>query len=255
MIIILTTIFSSTFAVAAPSASDRIEIREVFGPKEVKVLINNKEKILYVGDEVFLGNTIETKAKQIVQLEAFDKSQWKVAPETTLKLEKRLAEKKTLSYWVFGLVKGYLWGKVTPHPDKEGFRQKIITKSAAMGIRGTEYLLAGDQNSEVDVLEGKVWWGSSDGFEEGTYQEVKAGEHAEAIAREIKKPVPSTLKGNDLLNKYHLVLSEADLAEAAKMNERSPEDCHVRAEGWKSKDGTSRGKCYRADPKIKDADE
>lgn len=242
-------LFFAFLAFAAPTASDRIQIKEVFGAKEVRVLINNKENIRYVGDELFLGNVIETKPKQIVLLESFDKSQWKVAPETTLKLEKRLAEKKTLSYWVFGLVKGYLWGKVTPNTDKEGYRLKIKTKSAAIGIRGTEYLLAGNDNSELDVLEGTVWWGKSENFEPNSYVEVKAGEHAEMVNGEIVKPAATTLKGDDLLLKYRLVLSKDDLDKAEKENERSPEDCRAMGQGWKSKAGTNRGECYRASPK------
>lgn len=243
------TLLFCLIAYAAPASSDRVQIKEVFGAREVKVLLNNKEKTLFVGDELFLGNTVETKAKQIVVLEGFDRSQWKVAPETTLKLEKRLSEKKTISYWVFNLVKGNLFGQVTPQPDKDGFRQKVITKNAALGIRGTKYLLSSDQNSELDVLEGSVWWGTSPEFEANSYVEVKAGEHSEVQNKEVKKPVPSSLNGDDLLNKYHFVLSQADIEETAKANVKSPNDCRVHAQGWKSKDGTNRGECFRASPK------
>ena len=241
-------IIMGNIAWALPSTSDRISIDNVVGPSAVKIIRRTgKEEQKSVGDELFLGDTIETTAKQIVSLQSYDGSVWKIAPETSIKLESRQPESNNFSYWIFSMVKGSLWGKVNPGSDKESYKVKIKTKTAAIGIRGTEYLMQGnDAEAEVDVLEGKVWWGPSEKFEPGSFIEVKAGEHAELRNKTISKPIPTIQKGQDLLRKYRLALDEdRKTANGEVQGVSSIEDCHHRGMGWKNKNGSRLGECYR----------
>src|SRR4051812_24827790 len=110
----------------ASLTSDRIEITEVVGPPKVVVVRGKKtEESVGKGAEIFVGDEIRSAAKQIVSLRAYDGSQWKVAPETNLKIEKRVPEDKSLFYWVFGIIRGSLWGKVSPQEKKDAFRLKV----------------------------------------------------------------------------------------------------------------------------------
>jgi hypothetical protein len=243
MLILL--LLSSLPAWAGPDFSDRLQLEKVYGPKAVKVVraVGNKETSLYQGDAVFVGDEIHTAAGQIVELSAWDKSAWKVAPNSRLKLESRKPDKKTLFYWTMNLVKGGMWGKVEKEAaDKNGFRLKVKTKYASMGIRGTEYLLSGDDKlSSLDVLEGVVWWGGSAEFEPGSYKEVKAGQHAE-MGPDGKVNIHSSQGDVPTLAKRYGVVP-ADAQESAG-GLHSIDSCKAQGKGWKAVSGSSSlGEC------------
>lgn len=234
--VLLCSFASISWAASGPQASDRILIKQILGSESVKVIKKKVEKKLKAGEELALGDEIITEAKQIAVLQGYDGSQWKVAPNSSLKLEKLNPDKNNYSYWVFQMAKGSLWGKVQPAADKEGYRLKLKTKNAAMGIRGTEYLVADNElQAELDVLEGKVWWGTSDNFEPGTFTEVKAGEHAEIKGKERSAPVPTKEKGNALLELYHLFWDEKE--HQAEETGTTPRSCRDKGMGWRMKDG------------------
>jgi hypothetical protein len=237
---------------APPTASDRLVLKDTFGSPELKVLRQGSEKkaeTVTKGAELFVGDIVETVARQVVSLESFDGSVWKLAPNTKLKLEARVPQKKDFFHWTFAMQQGAMWGKVLPRKDAEGFRLKVKTRNAAMGIRGTEYRLETKEDfTGLDVLEGVVWFGNASGFEPGTYVEVKAGEHAEIGGDgKPKASAMSTAKGATLTEKYGL--SEklpSMLSETVENAPNSPEDCRVRGEGWASKTGaTNRGECKK----------
>ncbi len=236
----------SLSAMAAPEISNRIQLEKVHGPREVSVIraVGNKAETVGAGSVLFVGDTVVTSAGQIVELSAYDGSAWKIAPRTRLKLEARTPDKKSLSYWTFQLVTGSMWGQVPKDPSAgDSFRLKVKTKSAAMGIRGTEYLLGGDEKlSTLDVLEGTVWWGKSAEFAEGTYKEVHAGEHAEmGTGGEIQ--VRSSASDKSTLAKhYGLGPSQAETDPKASATR---EECFSKGMGWRSRDGLPLGECYR----------
>ncbi|MGZ3653631.1 MAG: FecR domain-containing protein [Bdellovibrionota bacterium] len=232
-------------AIAAPALSDRIQISEVVGPKDVKVVraVGGKEVTLHNGEDLFVGDTLSVAPKQIVGITAYDGSQWKLAPGTVFKAEARKADKATQSFWAFQLIKGSMWGKVKKEAEpKDGFRLKVRTKTAALGIRGTEYLLEGDDTrSGMDVLEGTVWWGNDPAFAPGTYQEITAGHHGEVgvdgkvVVSDTKEDVPALKK------KYGLTISADAQSGAAAAGTTA--QCLALGKGWKSKDGSSQGEC------------
>lgn len=241
-------VFASLSAIAAPDQSDRILLEKVHGFKELKVIRASgaKEEVAKEGDMFFVGDVLITGKGQIAQLSAFDKSSWLLAPESRLKLDSRKPDKKSLAYWTFDLSQGSMWGEVArpepgKEPGKEGFRLKTRTKFASLGIRGTEYLLGGDDKlSTLDVLKGTVWWGRSAEFAEGTYREVKAGEHAE-LGPEGEVSVRASAGDKSALARLYGVALPESAAPAEKA--RSKLDCFARGKGWRSPDGSSWGEC------------
>jgi len=231
-------------AFAAPELSDRIRVEKVHGPKELKVIrgAGMKEEAASAGDMLFVGDTVITAVGQIVELSAFDQSRWAVAPGSRLKLESRKPDAKSLFYWTFNLISGAMWGEVPKESaPKDSFRLKVKTKFASMGIRGTEYLLGGDEKlSTLEVLEGTVWWGKSLDFAPGSYREVKAGQHAE-MGPDGKITVHSSRGDKTALAKRYGVVpghEEAEVRPQATM-----EECLVKGKGWKSGSGSRIGEC------------
>ncbi len=233
---------------AAPELSDRILVEKLHGLKELKVIraAGGREEAAKEGDALFVGDSIVTAKGQIAQLSAFDKSSWAIAPESRLKLESRKPDQRSLFFWTFDLVKGSMWGEVAKpepgkDPEKVGFRLKTKTKFASMGVRGTEYLLGGDEKlSTLDVLEGSVWWGRSADFAEGTFREVKAGEHAE-MGPKGEATVRASAGDKAVLARLYGVVPGENAVPAEKA--RSMLDCIARGKGWVSGNGSSHGEC------------
>lgn len=229
---------------AAESPNDLIKITEVSGPRQVKVIrvAGAREQFLEPGETVAVGDELVTVKAQVVTLLAFDGSQWKVAPESRLKIEAHKPEQQSLFFWTFRILKGAMWGQV---PKKEeaanAFRLKVATPNAALGIRGTEYLMDGDdKRSGIDVLEGVVWWGKSLGFKPGTYREVKAGEHGE-IGPDGKILVYKS-KGDKAALAVSYRLAAAPGTEEKK-KVVTPAECAASGKGWRSEDGSKTGVC------------
>jgi hypothetical protein len=243
----LLVVFYCVPAVAAPELSDRIRVEKVHGPQDLRVIraAGNKEEIVGTGDMLYVGDQVITAPGQVVMLSAFDKSSWAVAPGSRLKLESRKPDAKSLFFWTFNLSSGAMWGEVPKAENaKEGFRLKVKTKFAAMGIRGTEYLLGGDEKlSTLEVLEGTVWWGKSADFAEGSYKEVKAGQHAE-MGSDGKITVHSSSGDKaELAKRYGVVPGAASGAPEAKKHS-TLEECTAKGKGWKSGDGSRLGECF-----------
>jgi hypothetical protein len=242
-------IFASCAAVAAPALSDRVEIQELTGPKELRVIrgAGAREQSLAVGEILFVGDEVITAKGQIATLGAYDGLKWKVAPETRLKLEARKPEKQSFFYWVVRIASGSVWGQVPKSKDdKDSFRLKVVTKSAALGIRGTEYLLDGDeQRSRIDVLEGTVWWGPSPDFPPGSFRKISAGQHAELGADGKFSQGKSDPDKGALLASYRLGEPGAGAGKGDEGERRagSPDECRALGKGWKSSNGSKEGEC------------
>ena len=103
-------LFVMSFSVnAAEDLSNQIRIVEVAGAvKEVKVIraVGKKEAPLRSGEILFVGDEVQVAPRQVVVLQAYDGSQWKLAPETQFRIESRKPDPKTFAYWTFQLTKG-----------------------------------------------------------------------------------------------------------------------------------------------------
>jgi hypothetical protein len=235
----------SAFAFAGPELSDRLQITDVVGPSEVKVVhqAGHREEMLRRGANLFVGDEVDVAPKQIIGLTARDDAQYKLAPGTHFLVEARKPDKQTQSYWSFQLLRGAMWGQVAKK-NQDGFRLKVRTKSAALGIRGTEYLVSGDEtNSAVDVLEGTVWWGKDAAFAAGTYREVSAGRRGELGPD--GRIVVTDSKGDKakLVRDYGLAID----ASAEKGTHGTAQQCAALGLGWRTGDGSNGGECFRGE--------
>jgi hypothetical protein len=230
----------AAMALAAPVMSDRIQVSEVIGPTDVHVRRKKADEIIHAGEDLVPGDEVTVGDRQVVSLTAFDGSKWKLAPNTRFTAESRRPDKMNQAYWQFQITKGAMWGKVSKNlEDKEGFRLKVRTKSAALGIRGTEYLVKGDnKRSSVDVLEGTVWWGTDPNFASGSYKVIAAGSHGD-VGADGRVNISETKGSPAKLKKdYGIELSD----EAIKASGTAAE-CLARGKGWRSDNGSSLGEC------------
>ena len=225
-------------AFAGPATSDRIQVTKVLGPPDVQVKRRSGNQIVHVGDDLIEGDEVTVAERQLVSLAGYDGSLWKLAPGTRFVAEARKSDKATSAYWSFAVTKGAMWGKVTKNIEvKDGFRLKVRTKAAALGIRGTEYVLDGGEN-HVDVLEGTVWWGTDLNFAAGTYKAITAGSHGEVGEGGHITVIESKGDAAKILHDYRI-----ELAEEAKKTPGTAAECLARGKGWRSENGSSVGEC------------
>ena len=174
-------------------------------------------KELQLKDEVPPGTTITTSPKSFVKLLFRDQTQMNIGPASTLKIEATRAGEASL----VNLMAGQLRAKVTKDPlrDPSGQpKEKMVvkTRTAAMGIRGTDFNVSYNPNNGITALvtyEGNVAMARlRDGEhplqalrQPGFVQSVSAGQFSGA---QYDRPVASVpvrispvqfeaLKGND----------------------------------------------------------
>lgn len=108
-------------------------------------------KTLALKDVVRPGTVVKTEPKSFVKLLFADQSQMSVGPDTTLKIEPTKPGDPSL----VNLVGGQIRAKVTKdllkgNDDKE--KMLIKTKTAAMGIRGTDFNVSFNSQNNVTAL-------------------------------------------------------------------------------------------------------
>ncbi len=163
---------------------------EIIGDQQVTLIkaISRREIPVRVHHTILPGDEIETKERQVVTLSSTDGSKWKIAPNSRLKIQEK--SKSAGMPRLLSLVRGSMWGLAEGEPAKDGYKIKIQLKTAALGIRGTEYLIeTTEEFSAVDVLKGQVVWGRDFQLRPGSFITVKAGQRAE---------IPLNLQGKRL---------------------------------------------------------
>jgi len=130
--------------------------------KGAKIKRFSNEKKIKRGEWVTEGSVITTKAKSFVKFLFKDQSQMTLGPNSQMEITQFSQDKKDPS--VYSLIKGKLRSKITK--DLIGGTEKsdktklfIKTRSAAMGVRGTEFLT--NYNPQLDntaciTFEGEV---------------------------------------------------------------------------------------------------
>lgn len=204
------------FSPPLANSADQITVANIFGNRDLHVVRDGKvekEKVRR-GAVLAAGDEVGTDATQIVTLESEDGSKWKVAPSTRLKLEKSSGDS---GIRLLSLLRGAMWGLAPAAGEKDKLKLKIRTTNAAMGVRGTEYLIEDRPDfSAIDVLKGEVWWGSSPDFPEGSFILVKAGQRSilkkpksgasvSDLQELLTAPVPSKKSLRSLQEHYGLV--------------------------------------------------
>ncbi|NUM87710.1 MAG: FecR domain-containing protein [Bdellovibrionales bacterium] len=226
-----------------PTASNRVRIGGIQGAREVAFVSYRKpgvERKAQLGDELYVGDEVRTGPRMRVDLVQYDGSVLRLGPDTQIKLEARIPQKREQATWVLGLAKGVIRGLVEKASSDP--KLKIKTKIAAMAVRGTDFLLShAESGSKIYVLDGVTWFGHDPEFAEGTYKEIKAREWGE-ITREKNLPQtgPIPHDGTPLIAELEL----GDLEPAKKEPGETAEDCRRRGKGWRQIPGSPRGLCF-----------
>lgn len=109
-------------------------------------------KLLKLKDSIPAGSTVTTETKSFIKLLFEDNTQMSIGPETVMKLEAAQQGEPNLVH----LVGGQIRAKVTKDllGGQETGKEKLIikTKTAAMGIRGTDFNVSFNQQNQVTAL-------------------------------------------------------------------------------------------------------
>jgi hypothetical protein len=141
-------------------AAKMVATVKMFRGKVSKVLPNGvKEAIKAKGEKITEGTIISTKPGSFVQLRFIDNSVVNVGPKSEMKIEKFSRNKPGL----LSVVKGEIRSQVTKDflEISKDERDKLYVKSktAAMGIRGTDFIFSYNQGNSATtavLLEGEV---------------------------------------------------------------------------------------------------
>ncbi len=115
------------------------------------------ESALVQGAELNEGAIVRTSEKSVVKLVFIDSSQMIVAPKSEIKVERFTGK----DAGIIDLVKGQIRSKVSKdylqQQDQQRSKLFIKTQTAAMGVRGTDFLVTVTQeNTAVVLFEGEV---------------------------------------------------------------------------------------------------
>lgn len=117
-------------------------------------------KSLNLKDVIRPGTTVVTSAKSFVKLLFSDQTQMSIGPDTTLKLEPTKAGEPSLVNLVGGQIRAKVTKDLLNNPSGGSQdKMQVKTKSAAMGIRGTDFNVTFNTQNSVTALvtfEGQV---------------------------------------------------------------------------------------------------
>ncbi len=160
LFLIVAIFFSPFVAFAAATVSAQISL--IVGQVETRVAPASAAKKASVGQKIQANAAIITHDKSLAMITIPDGSRIKVGPNSEVILTEILAAHGTTpSSTVVSLVVGSLFSKV--RKQEAGAKFQVRTKSASMGVRGTEFFAAFSQkkSGEPDlwmcVHEGKVF--------------------------------------------------------------------------------------------------
>jgi len=118
---------------------------------EVSEYSKSSSRLLKKGDWVYEGRSLKSSAKSFVKLLFLDKSQMSLGPNSELKIKEFPRNKAG----IINLIKGKIRAKVTKNYmeiDQKKSKLFIKTKSAAMGVRGTDFQVLFNPDNKVTSL-------------------------------------------------------------------------------------------------------
>lgn len=140
---------------------------EVFARKHVAVVMKVKGKVtklnpgaskaslVKLGDKLFEDSSIVTGARSFIRIQFIDKTRLSLGPKSKIVV----TQIKTTSGSVISLLKGRARTKVTPSKDSGKNKFFIKTRTAALGVRGTDFQTIYNPDNKVTNLltyKGKV---------------------------------------------------------------------------------------------------
>jgi hypothetical protein len=164
-----------------------LQVEELEG--RVTVRSGSAEPIEVVADDVFSpGDQLETAEDSWVDLRFCDGGVTRIGENSSY--EFLLPEEEAdWVQWSFSLLRGSLRALIQGDQDEIKFRLK--TPTAAMGVRGTEFLVdVTDEESQVYTLEGSVLWGDV-----GEWQQLsRRADQKKLRFQEVKKDFSSSFR-------------------------------------------------------------
>lgn len=127
------------------------------GPARVIVLKGeaktNLGKKMSQNDSIPMGTVVTTEARSFVKLLFADNTQMSIGPNTSIKVELVAPGQANLIQLIGGQIRSKVYKDVLKSGDKEPENKLLIkTKSAAMGIRGTDFLASYNEINDVSSL-------------------------------------------------------------------------------------------------------
>ncbi|MGI4992495.1 FecR family protein [Halobacteriovorax sp. GFR7] len=167
LIILSVAILANISALNANSEKGVAKVMKVRG----KVFYSQTKKPLAKGDWVPEGAKITTKARSFVKLLFIDKSNLTLGANSEVEVE-QFPKKKA---GIINLINGQLRSKVSKNYlqiDKKKSKLFIKTKTAAMGVRGTDFQVnfnPANNNTTLITFEGAVAMGSLSNFKKSRF--------------------------------------------------------------------------------------
>lgn len=177
---------------AQESLEKVIEVEDVIGTSVPRLADEaGVETPLAKGDFVAPGDTVITDEGVSVDLRMSDGSLIRVTPNssfTVFAIDE--SENESGARWMFGLFRGLVEAAVTKakeietgraSEEKEEIKIEVKTPSATLGVRGTKFSLAEEENEVfVETIEGEVLIGGEEtDFSPGSFTSVKDNEYVD----------------------------------------------------------------------------
>jgi hypothetical protein len=161
-------------------------------------------KVLVLKDKIPAGETITTSARSFVKVLFQDNSQLNVGPESSVKIE----QTKPGEPGLVNLVSGQIRSKVTKDllkTDQVEDKFRVKTKTAAMGVRGTDFQVIYNnegRNTSVVTYEGTVAVANPDGsnqvfVHQGQYSGVTPDIARPSVPVRVSPSQMESLRRND----------------------------------------------------------
>lgn len=255
------TIFNLSFIAQAsaqvPDTDNKVLVKEIIGSETIDLVeANGAIEKIRAGHELRVGNKVATGKGVMAKLTLFDGSQFTLGQNSEFLVEARKANRSVGAQWHFKLFKGAIHGIVNrlqerklANDQQRDIKIKIRTKSAAMGIRGTDFIYAflpEDERTEIYTSEGEVEFSKSIDFEPEKTVIVRGGEWSYADSKMAHPRQPASIdftgKIKDVLIRFGFLAPQEAKAQNNGASEETPlhtiEDClQTQFMGWRYKDG------------------
>lgn len=137
-------------------AKETVKVIKMMGKATVLYPHNHKAQEIKENDLIPEDSSILTQDKSFIKIEYPDKTQVNIAPNTKLVVE-LIQNKKQAG--LINLLKGVIRAKVSKEEDRVSEKFIVKTRTAAMGVRGTEFQFGVSEDQQTTSLltfEGKV---------------------------------------------------------------------------------------------------
>jgi hypothetical protein len=142
---------------------------------------------LEVGDALGVGERIATGEGAWVDLRLCDGSGLRIGEHSKLAFEEAARPEEGYVGWAFELIKGSVLAVVQGEEKSERVKMRVRTPSAALGVRGTEFLVETDatEGTSLHTTEGEVLMGPASDFGKlASLRGRELGKQFQSVARE-----------------------------------------------------------------------